>query len=75
MRVYEEIIDFIARGNTSADVVAYQPSDDAKARVAELLRREKADELTPDESNELDHYLELEHIMRLAKARARGHRS
>jgi hypothetical protein len=28
--------------------------------------------LTPEESSELDHYLQLEHLMRLAKARARG---
>jgi len=71
-RVYEEIIVFIAGGTTSADVAGYQPSDDVKRRLSDLLDRHKAELLTPDEAAELDHYLELEHIMRLAKARARG---
>jgi hypothetical protein len=36
-----------------------------------LIEQEKIKGLTPEEKTELDHYLELEHIMRLAKARAR----
>jgi hypothetical protein len=35
------------------------------------VQREKGGEMTAGEKSELDHYLELEHIMRLAKARAR----
>jgi hypothetical protein len=70
-RAYEEIIEFIAGGTSSNDVAEFQPSDDARERVAELIRREKDAALSPDEKAELDHYLELEHIMRLAKARAR----
>ena len=31
----------------------------------------KLDSLSPDEKAELDHYLHVEHVMRLAKARAR----
>ena len=70
---YEEVIDFIASGLTPQDVIAFQPSPAAKARVAELIRREKTGDLASDEKAELDHYLEIEHIMRLAKARARKH--
>ena len=72
-RVYEEIIDFIAAGSTPGDVAGFQPSDEARGRVSDLLRREKADGLSADEAAELGHYLELEHLMRLAKARARAH--
>ena len=35
-RVYEEISDFVAAGNSPRDVVAYQPSEAAKARVTDL---------------------------------------
>ena len=73
VRAYEEIIDFIAAGTTPSRVVAFQPSAEAKARVAELIEREKASSLSPEESIELNHYLQLEHLMRLAKARARAH--
>lgn len=68
---YEEIIDFIAGGNTPEAVVAFRPSEAAHARVRDLLAREKADGLDAEEKSELDHSLQLEHLMRLAKARAR----
>ncbi|HYU35743.1 MAG TPA: hypothetical protein VEW48_26600 [Thermoanaerobaculia bacterium] len=69
-RAYEELIDFIAAGSSPRSVIAFRPSEATRARVAELLSREKAGGLTPDEGSELEHYLQLEHIMRLAKARA-----
>lgn len=69
-RVYEEIVDFIAGGTTPDDVAAWTPSQQAKDRVAELLAADKAGTLAPDERAELNHFLELEHLMRLAKARA-----
>jgi hypothetical protein len=34
------------------------------------LAREKEGNLSPNEKSELDHYLQLEHLKRLAKARA-----
>ena len=70
-KAYEEVIDFIAGGNTPEAVVAFKPSEAARARVTELLAREKAEGLKPEEKSELDHYAQLEHLMRLAKARAR----
>jgi len=70
MKAYEEIIDFIAAGATPGDVLAFKPSQATKERVRELIDREKSTGLSEEESSELDHYLELEHIMRLAKARA-----
>lgn len=69
-RAYEEIIDFIAAGTTPKSVVEFQPSEMVKERVADLIFKEKTDGLTTDEKTELDHYLLLEHLLRLAKARA-----
>src|SRR2546423_1109780 len=72
-RVYEEIVDFIAAGTTPAKVARFRPSAAARARLADLVRREKMSELSPDETAELNHFLQIEHIMRLAKARAHQH--
>lgn len=69
-RAYEEVVDFIAAGPSSGKIVAFRPSEETRSRVAELVRREKAGDLSPAETSELDHYLQLEHLMRLAKARA-----
>jgi hypothetical protein len=68
---YDEIVDFIAAGTTPQSVVDFRPSEETKARVADLVRQQKADSLSPDEAAELNHYLHVEHVMRLAKARAR----
>lgn len=70
---YEEIVDFIAAGTTPQTVAHFEPSQQTKDRVADLLHREKTTGLAPDEASELDHYLELEHLMRMAKARARSY--
>lgn len=75
LKAYEELIDFIAAGTTPDNIVTFRPSEETKQRVADLLRREKTTGLTPDELSELDRYMQLEHLMRLAKARARKYLS
>ncbi len=71
VRAYEEVVDFIAAGPSSGSVVEFRPSEEARSRVADLARREKTGALSPDEASELEHYVHLEHLMRMAKARAR----
>ena len=73
VRAYDEVIDFLAAGVTPSALISFRPSAATKARVAELIRREKNEGLTPEETAELDDYMRLEHLMRLAKARARAH--
>lgn len=74
-RAYEEVIDFIASGTTPSNVASFQPSEESKQRVRYLIEQEKSVGLSPAEKSELDHYMQLEHIMRLAKARARQYLS
>ena len=69
--VYREIIDFIAAGTTPQNLVDFCPSEEAKERIADLIHREKTTELTAEETVELNHCLQIEHLMRLAKSRAR----
>lgn len=70
VRAYEEIIEFIASGTKPETVAAFKASEETKARVAELISKEKQSILSLEEASELEHYLQLEHLMRLAKARA-----
>lgn len=67
---YEEIIKFIAGGITPQSLIEFQPSATVKERVSDLIFREKNETLSSDEKSELDHYLLLEHLLRLAKAHA-----
>jgi hypothetical protein len=72
IKAYDEIVDLIASGGGPAVVANYHASPATQKRVAELIEREKTCGLTEDEKSELDHYMQLEHVMRLAKARARA---
>lgn len=69
--VYLGIIGFFASGTTPETVVDFQPSPAAQQRALELLELAKEDRLTPEQGSELQHFTELEHILRMAKARAR----
>lgn len=72
IRAYDEIVDFIAAGTTTDAVARFEPSQETKDYVADLIHKEKTGSLTAEESSELDHFVKLEHLMRLAKARARA---
>jgi len=72
IRAYDEIVDFIAAGTTPKAVAGFEASQESKDYVADLIQREKTTGLTADETSELDHYMRIEHLMRLAKARARS---
>ena len=69
--VYLEIIDFFASGTTPQAIVEFQPSPAAQERAVELLDLAKHGQLTLEQESELEHFTELEHILRMAKARAR----
>ena len=70
IRAYNEIVEFIASGTTPQKVAAFTASAETKEHVADLLMREKSDGLSKEEASELDHFMKIEHLMRLAKARA-----
>ena len=70
MKAYDEVIEFIASREPQA-VISFQPSPAARQRAWDLIERQKEKSLSPEEDAELQHYLELEHLMRLAKSRAR----
>jgi hypothetical protein len=69
--VYYELIDFIARGTTPDSVIAFRPSALAEARVSDLIERERQGTVSAADKSELDRYMTLEHILRMAKIRAR----
>ena len=68
MPASEEIINLLAQ---APNVLDFKPSEAARNRVWELIAREKEGTLTEEEQNELEHYAQVEHMMRLVKAQAR----
>ena len=70
-KVYDPMIDFIVSGMPPEKIIAFRPPKSAMNRLEALITKKKQEELSKEEVSELDHYLFLEHIFRLAKARAR----
>lgn len=66
-----EVIDFLAAGITPETLIGFRPSAPVQARVADLIAREQDGSLSPDEAQELADFLQLEHLMIMAKAQAR----
>jgi hypothetical protein len=67
---YDEVINFIATGTSPEKVIAFRPSTKMQSRVSALMLKEKRGQLTAEEKAELDNYMVIEHLMRMAKAKA-----
>lgn len=66
LKAYEEVAELIASVNP-AKVLAFRPSEESRQRVSELIELEKNDGISAEEKSELDYYMQLEHLMRMAK--------
>ncbi|MCX6880675.1 MAG: hypothetical protein NTW21_43745 [Verrucomicrobia bacterium] len=72
MKPFEEIVKFIADAAGADKLAAFKPSKTAEMRVAELLAKQQDGTLSAKESEELRLFVQLDHVMSLAKAKARA---
>ncbi|MFT5165721.1 MAG: FPC/CPF motif-containing protein YcgG [Saprospiraceae bacterium] len=68
---YNDIVSFMIAGKTPEEIIAFKASDSLNHRMLELISKEKANTISDDEKKELDQYMWLEHLIRLAKTRAK----
>ncbi|MCC7507219.1 MAG: hypothetical protein IT259_18075 [Saprospiraceae bacterium] len=69
-RFFEEIVDFLTSTPSPAQVLAFKPSAALQNRAEELLQKSKDGSLTETEQKDLEYFLVIEHLMRMAKIRA-----
>lgn len=70
--IVAEIIEFLAQGPTSSEILAFKVSRQAQDRLEELLDKNREGALTPQEKAELDTNQQINHLLILLKARARA---
>lgn len=70
-RPVDAIIKFITSFPTPEEVLAYRPSSESQERLTQLLDEQSTRELTIDEHRELDYFMVVEHIMRMARLEAK----
>lgn len=70
-RFFDEIVDFLTSFPRPEEIVAYKPSDTLQLRAEALLEKKREGRISEDENKELDSIVIIEHLMRMAKAKAR----
>ena len=71
MNARDEVLEFLVGHIPSQAWSEFHPSEAARQRIWGLIAKEKEIGLLPEEKVELDDYLKLEHLLVLAKAKAR----
>jgi hypothetical protein len=69
--VYLELIDFIVSRATPEALLHFRPSEAAQRRVSELIEGQHHGTLSAEETSELDDFVQIEHLLIMAKAQAR----
>lgn len=67
---YEQVLEFLAAGPSVQEIAAYRPPRAAQARFSRLLEANRSRTLSPDEEEELDHYVSMDRMLSLLKAKA-----
>lgn len=68
--VYNDLLDFLIEKATPQEILAFKASRIAEERAEELLEKNSAGTLTPEETVELQQMLEVDRLVSVLKARA-----
>jgi hypothetical protein len=68
--VSDEVLDFLISSPTPQQIVDFQASEAAQARLRYLLERKRSGTLTAEENAEMEEMSHLNHFVVLLKARA-----
>lgn len=66
-----EVLEILAGLPTPEEILALRPSKALQAQISALLEKNRTEGLTPAEEQEWEGYQYLEHLVRIAKAKAR----
>ncbi len=67
----EEVLEFLVSSPTPQQIVAFRPSIATQEHIRHLLDANQKRKLTTDEESELEEFDQIEHLMRMLKAKAR----
>jgi hypothetical protein len=65
-----DVLEKLASLPTPAEILALRPSAALQERIDELLEKSRSGNLSPEEQRAWEQYQYVEHLVRLAKARA-----
>jgi hypothetical protein len=69
--VSDVVTDFLSSAPTLEEIAAYRLPDELQAQAHELLDKNRAGTLSPEEHAEMEEFRQIDHLMTLVKAKAR----
>lgn len=69
--IKDVVTDFLASGPSVDDLIAYCLPETLQERAQYLLDKKRGEGLTPVQQQEMDEFLQIDHLMALVKAKAR----
>ena len=67
IHIYRYVLDFIASHPDANLIASFGPTPEMTERLRTLVTREKTNEITPAEKDELDEYERIEHLIIMIK--------
>lgn len=69
--LFDEITDFLASAPTAEQIIAFKLSNEIEKRALDLLELNRQNRLTPDERDEMNAFVQMDHFMTVLKAKTR----
>ena len=69
--VYDDLLELLAKSEKPDEILSFNLSGEKQHRLDDLLSKNRAGTLSPQESAELDAFEQFEHVIRLLKLRVR----
>lgn len=66
--VWSEVIEFLGSAPSREEILAFKISDAAQERLEDLLYLNREETLTPQEKDELDTFIQVDHLFIMLKA-------
>ena len=70
-RPFDEIIDFLISSPLPENVLSFKPSWETQMKLNNLVQKNEEGNLEVEEAKELEQFLMIEHLLRLAKIKAK----
>jgi hypothetical protein len=68
--LYEQVLEFLVESPSTQEIINFRPDEEAQRRFSQLLAANRERELSVQEEEELDHYVQIDRMMSLLKAKA-----
>lgn len=72
INIFNRFFYFLIDQPSPEEIIAFRATEEESERMAELIEKNREQGLSPEERREVEYFNKVEHLVRIAKARAFG---